>query len=450
MATKSATSRFASRLPVALFAVAAAVLIQGLIARSGHDDGRAALPDPKQMALLSTGRIGTPKVIELWEQRVHDVPSSATFRIRLADSMLAQAGETGDLSLYEKAEGIARSAVEIDPTNASANLTLASALSGQHDFAGALNLAEGVLARTPKSVDGRIAAGDSRLELGDYAAAAKVYAELATELPSTPSILSRQARMAALTGGLDHAIDLAREALVGAGEDDLDTYTGAFYWFQLASYEYQGGRYDDAAASLEAALQVEPRHIGSIELRGKVLVAQGRYDEATMLYESLLRRSDAADLRGELAKLYAHDGRADDARRQIERGAELARVAATQYPAERRHLIGFLSDVDPAFAVQLAREDLDLRADVQSYAWLAWSLLQDGKADEAATYIDEAMRLGTQDSWMLYQAGSVYAAGGDSSRARTLLTAALDLNPEFDLVHAQRARDLLDGLPVSE
>lgn len=448
MAAKSATSRFAGKLPVALFAVAAALSIQGIMARSGQDDGRAALPDPKQMALLSTGRIGTPKVVELWEKRVHDVPASATFRTRLADSTLALARETGDLSLYATAEGIARSAVEIDPTNESANLTLASALSGQHDFEGALQLANGVLSRTPNSVGARIAAGDSHLELGNYDTAIKVYTELAIELPTTPSILSRQARIAALTGGLDEAIDLARQALIGAGEDDLDTYTSAFYWFQLANYQYQGGRYDEAAATLGSALLVEPRHIGSIELRGKVLVAQGNYDEATTLYEELLQRSDAADLRGELAKLYAHAGRADDARRQVERGLELARVAATQYPAERRHLIGFLSDEDPAFAVQLAREDLELRADVHSYAWLAWSLLQDGKTDEAATYIDEAIQFGTQDTWLLYQASSVYAAVGETGKARTLLTAALDLNPEFDLVHAQRARELLDGLPV--
>ncbi len=448
MASKSATSNLARKVPVALFVAAIAILAQGLIARAMQDDGRAALPDPQQMALLSVGRIGTPNVITLWEERVQAVPGSATYRTRLASSNLALAGETGDLTLYEKAEGIARSAVEIDPANESANLTLASALSGQHDFGSALELADGVLARTPKSVGARIAAGDAHLELGEYDAATKVYTELGQELPRAPSILSRRARIAALTGGLDQAVELARQALIGAGADDLNTFTGAFYWFQLANYQYQTGRYDDAAAMLRSALQVEPDHIGSTELLGKVLVAQGHLDEATQLYEDLLQRTNAADLRGDLAKLYAYAGRSDDAQRQIELGFEIARTQAAKYPAERRHLIGFLADEDPAFALQLARDDLELRTDVQTYGWLAWSLLQAGEADEAVTYVDEALRLGTQDAWLLYQAGSVYAAVGDVDQARTQLSAALDLNPEFDLVHAQRARDLLASLPM--
>ena len=319
MASKSATSTVAHKVPVALFLAAIAILTQGLIAGARHGDRRTALPDPQQMALLSMNRIGTPNVVELWEDRVQAVPGSATFRTKLASSTLALAGETGDLSLYAKAEGVARSAVEIDPTNESAILTLASALAGQHDFRGALELADGVLARTPKSVGARIAAADAHLELGQYDVAAKLYTELGTELPAVPSIVSRRAHIAALTGGLDQAIEFARQALIGAGEDDLDTFTAAFYWFQLANYQYQDGRYNDAAATLHSALEVQPAHIGSIELLGKVLVAQGRLDEATTLYEELLQHTDAADLRGELAKLYQHAGRTDDARRQIER-----------------------------------------------------------------------------------------------------------------------------------
>lgn len=448
MASKSATATVARKVPVALFVAAIALLAQGLIARAGQRDEQA-LPDPQQMALVSTGRIGTPNVVKLWEDRVRAVPGSATFRAKLAGSILSLAGETGDLSLYAKAEGIARTAVRIDPLNETADLTLASALSGQHEFDATLDLAEAVLERTPKSVGARIAAGDAHLELGQYDAAITLYSELAAELGGVPSMLSRQARVAGLTGELNQAVELARQALIGAGQEDLDTFTGAFYWFQFANYQYQAGRYDDAAATLRSALQVEPKHLGSIELLGKVLVAQGRFDEATTLYEDLLMRSDAADLRGELAKLYQRAGRTEAARGQIERGLAIAREQAGKYPAERRHLIGFLADEDPVFALQLAREDLELRADVQTYGWLAWSLLQAGQADEAIRYVDDALRLGTQDAWLLYQTGSVYAAVGDVDRARTQLDAALELNPEFDLVHAQRARDLLNGLPAA-
>jgi|CXWL01.1.fsa_nt_gi tetratricopeptide (TPR) repeat protein len=447
MASKSATSTVAQKVPVALFIAAIFILMQGLIARERQDGAGASLPDPAQMAVLSLGRLSSSDIVELWESRVQATPSSPTFRSRLAASKLSLAGQTGDLSLYGEAEAIARSAVAIDPSNESANLTLASALAGQHDFAGALELADGVLERTPRSVNARIAAGDAHLELGDYAVAEQVFAELGDELPGVPSILSREARIAALTGRLNEAIDLARGALVAAGEDDLDSFTAAFYWFQLANYQYQAGRYDDAASTLDAALEVEPDHIGSIELLGKVLSAEGNYDDATRLYENLLKRTDAADLRSELSKLYALVGRFDESERQVALGLDIARQQAVRFAAERRHLIGFYADHDPDEAVRLARADLEIRSDVQTYGWLAWALLQAGEPEEALTYVESALALGTEDAWLLYQAGSVYAAVGDVDRARTLLTQAIDLNPEFDIVHAPRARALLEGLP---
>jgi hypothetical protein len=69
------------------------------------------------------------------------------------------------------------------------------------------------------------------------------------------------------------------------------------------------------------------------------------------------------------------------------------------YPAERRHLIGFLADHDTAFALRFARQDLEIRSDVETHAWFAWSLLQAGQADEAAIHVDDALRLGGDDAW---------------------------------------------------
>jgi tetratricopeptide (TPR) repeat protein len=443
MATKSATSGVARKIPVALFGAALFMAAPGVLSRTGSDGRKTGLPDPQQMAALSLNRVATVDTVKLWENRVAATPRSATFRTKLAGANLTLASETGDLGLYATAEGIARSATALEPENDSAELTLASALSGQHNFPGALAIADSILQRTPGAVNARIAAADAHLELGEYPGAFDEYDRLARELPDVPSILSRRARQAALTGRIEDAVSLARRALSGAGEDDLDSFTGAFYWFQLANYQYQTGQYDAAVATLRSALVVQPAHIGSTELLGRVLTARGDLAEAIELYEKLLERTDAADLRGELAKLYAATGRAEDADAQIRRGLDIARTKAGKYPAERRHLIGFLSDHDPAFALQLARQDRVLRGDVHTSAWLGWSLLQAGKVPDAVIHATDSLRLGTQDAWMLYQAGSVFAAAGNNQQANELLERALTLNPNFDLVHAKRARQLL-------
>jgi tetratricopeptide (TPR) repeat protein len=446
MTSKSAIKAKSYKIPVALFVVALTVLAQGVIARVGRANDRPGLPNPRDMAVLSLGRQSATNIVKLWEGRVDASPTSSAYRARLASSLLSLARQTGDLSLYEQAEGVARMATQLDPKSDTADLTLAAALAAQHDFPGALALAKEVLRRQPTSVNARLAIGDASLELGDYDRAETIYEGLAVELAGVPSMLSRQARLLVVRGRTDEATELARQALIAAGQQDLDSYEAAFYWFQFANYLFQNGRYGEAEKMLRAALEVQPEHLGSIELLGKVLVALGKFEEATKLYETILKRTDAADLRWELARLYAHAGRAHDAELQTDLGSALAKKAAVRFPAERRHLIGFYADTDPTEAVRLARADVELRQDVYSYGWLAWALLQAGQPNEAVPYADQALAQGTRDAWLLYQAGSVFAAVGDTARARVLLSDALEMSPQFDLVHAQRARDLLATL----
>jgi Tfp pilus assembly protein PilF len=58
-----------------------------------------------------------------------------------------------------------------------------------------------------------------------------------------------------------------------------------------------------------------------------------------------------------------------------------------------------------------------------------------------------ALAFGTQDARLLYHAGMIAAAIGDSGRARTQLSDALTLDASFDPMSAQRARDTLSTLP---
>lgn len=427
---------------LAAFVVAGALFWGAPVATGGGDD----LPDPEAMALLGDGHNSSADNVSFWSERVAAVPTSSGFRTQLAAAQLALAGDIGDLAGYEVAEQTAARAVAATPTDASALLVLAAARAAQHDFSGALLLAERVLSAEPGAVGALLAAGDARMELGDYVAARGNYDEASRLVGGEPAVLSRFARLESIVGSPDRSIELARDALIGAGDIDLRRADAAFYWFQLATFEYRRGEYGDANQSVRNALTIDPANSGSRELLARILVAQGAYGEATAVYEDMVAGGGGADLHGELAKLYALAGRDADAAAQVELGLAVAASQADRFPAERRHLIGFLVDHDPVEALRLAELDLAQRQDVYAHAWYAWSLHRSGRFAEAAEAIVPALTFGTQDAWLLYQAGAIYASVGDTERAKHLLSSALAVSPEFDLVHAEAARALLAAL----
>jgi tetratricopeptide (TPR) repeat protein len=408
--------------------------------------GRPDLPSPAAMAFLGRAHNSSAENVEFWQARVDRSPRSAPALTQLANAQLALAGDTGDLAGYEVAETTAARAVGLTPEQPGALLALAHSLAGQHDFAGALRLAEEVLDDNPVNVGALLTAGDSQLELGEYIDARLRYDRAAELTGGGAAILSRYARLEATIGSIDEAMFLARRALVEAADIDLRNADAAFYWFQLASYEFATGDASGAAGHLRDALRIDPTHPGSTELLAKTLTALGDDTAAIDIYEQMLDGGGAADLHGELARLYERAGRTADARQQIDLGLAVAAETADRFPAERRHLIGFLAEHDPAEALRLAELDLATRRDVQTHGWYAWALFRNGRFDDAAVAIVPALTYGTEDALLRYHAGEIMAAVGDTASARALLTSALDLNPNFHIQDVARARELLADL----
>lgn len=422
--------------------------------------GQPQLPDPDAMALLGDGRRSSAEVVDFWQQRVADAPRVVDHRVRLAGAQLTLAGDTGDLEGYELAERTLLGAVSPAPEDPDVLLTLAAARAGRHDFAGALELADRVLADEPDSTSALLAAGDAQLELGHYQAAGDAYRRAAAEVGELAPVLSRLGRLEASIGSLSNAHRLAERALIDAANHDLRRADAAFYWFQLASYDFALGRVDAAVGHVATALEIDPGHLGSLELQGKVLAAAGDLEGAAAVYENLVGDGGAADLHGELAKVYERLGRSDDAAEQIRLGLAAAAEAADRFPAERRHLVGFLSDHDPVEARRLAELDLSERQDVFAHAWYAWTLYRTGDVAGARVAIDPALAYGTEDARLLYQAATIlYAAAGlddaaeaplasgdDRTRAFDLISRSQELNPLFDIEHGERAAELMAEL----
>ena len=104
---------------------------------------------------------------------------------------------------------------------------------------------------------------------------------------------------------------------------------------------------------------------------------------------------------------------------------------------------------DPAGTVALARAAYARRPSIKAADTLAWALFKAGQTAEARRYADEALRLGTHDPLMLYHAGMIAQAQGDSAAARDFLARALEHNPNFSPLYAPLARQALANLSTA-
>ena len=435
------------KLPAALFATAGLIAGAALLRDDPSTAGQVeALPDPELMLANGYGYDPLPEVVATWRDRVHENPGDYLSRTQLGRSLVNLAKETGDLVLYERAEAQLRIAATAAPNDVPAQTGLATSLSAQHEFTAALEILEGAQDQRPTDLGIRAAIADAHIDLGEYDAAFAELEDVVEEYPDNVATLSRQARVAALTGHNEDAVDYARRTLIRAADFGIRPSESAGMWFQLAFFQYQAGMLDEAEETLRSGLRIDEDHLGSLELLGKVLVAQGRLDDAAELYEDILARTPAADLHGLLAEVYDALGREADADEQIRLGLAVAEEQVGRYPAERRHLAGFFADHDPETFLELMREDVATRQDVGGLDLLAWALYLNGDIDGARTEMAQAMALGTQEASLLFHAGMIEAEAGDEGEARELLEGALELNPGFDLGDAALARSTLADL----
>jgi len=73
-------------------------------------------------------------------------------------------------------------------------------------------------------------------------------------------------------------------------------------------------------------------------------------------------------------------------------------------------------------------------------------LCKNKRYKEAAEAMAEALKPGTKDASLFYHAGMIHAGLGEKDKARDYLKKALDLNPHFSLLQAEKARKALDDL----
>ncbi|CAM3195049.1 Tetratricopeptide repeat protein [Sphingomonas antarctica] len=206
-------------------------------------------------------------------------------------------------------------------------------------------------------------------------------------------------------------------------------------WLQSGVVELSRGRWDDAEALFRKADQTFPGYWLIEAHVAQMAALRGKLDEAAQAYHTIIARTGQPDVIDALAVLYRVAGNGPASRAWAARSAPvwdrrlgMLPEAAYAHALEHELVLG-----DPARALSLARANMAARPYGDSVTMLAWALIANGKADEAARLVEALNKTQWRTAQQYGALSQAYAMLGDSTRSDAARDTALDINPRaFD------------------
>lgn len=389
----------------------------------------------------------TDQLISDTRAKLDAAPDDADAHALLGTAYLQLARETGDPANYGRAAEVLDRALELDPDNLQALIGQGSLALSRHEFAVALEVGERALAinDTVPRVYGLI--GDALVELGRYEEAVSTI-QIMVDLRPDLASYSRVAYLRELHGDLDGAIDAMQRAVAAGGGNVENT---EYVRVQLGNLHFAAGDLTAAEGAYAASLARLADYPYALAGMARVTAARGDLTEAIDLYERASANIPVPELVIGLGEALEAAGRREEARDQYALVEAMGQLLEANGVRSDLELAAFLAEhgSDPDAAVALARDALALRPTIFAADALAWALHAAGDEEGAARYADESLRLDTDNSLILYHAGVIAAANGETDVARDRLSRALALNPAFSPLHAPRAEGALAELDRS-
>lgn len=419
-------------------ALPAILLNYGPFAGGDSDSTMATLSVP---AVL--GRSATTPGIQQLEERVKANPQDFGAKLNLANSYLQAVRETGDPTLYARTDAVLADAAKLDPGNPELLATQGILALGRHQFTKALDLGKQALAADPERARYYGVVADAQIELGMYDEAVANLQEMVNRRPDFAAY-SRIAYLRELYGdpeGAIEAMDFAIEAGATAPENV------AWAQAQVGDLFFGLGRFEDAT---QRYLLAEGRLAGyplALAGRARVAAANGDFERARSLYQQAFEQMPAAGYATALGEIAAKQGDGAAAERYFGTVRAIDALAVANGENTDLEFAAFLADHGSATeAVKKARDGYASRPSVHGADTLAWALYRNGEIVEAQRYAREALRIGSRDALVLFHAGMIEKAAGNTEEARALLQQVVNVNPRFSVLHAGEAEAALAEL----
>lgn len=376
-------------------------------------------------------------------QLIERVPDSAAGYNHLAFLYIKEARRTGDFSLNTKAESAVRKALEIAPAEETSRKLQASLHLTFHRFDEALKLGNELVEEYPNDAFVHGVLTDANVELGNYDEAVQA-AQKMVDLRPNSNAYARVAHIRSLHGDHPGAVEMFKQAARTA--DPTDKEAQSWCLVQLGDELWKNGKYVEAERAYDEALANLSGFYLALAGKGPVRAAQEDFDSAVKYLTEAQAIVPNAETIILLADIYTKLGNTERANEQK------ALVQATEknlgQAGDQKRLALFWADRDVNLkeALEIAEREYAAKKDIFTADVYAWCLYKNGRIKEASSVIKQAMRLNTNDARILYHAGMVEKAKGNSAEAKRLLNLALRTNPRFDLLQADKATAAAEAL----
>lgn len=356
-------------------------------------------------------------------------PNDVATLQRLAEALLLRARTQPDARDAAQAGAWIRRALRLAPDSAKSWELQAWYEMNRHRFREALVALDRARKIAPLNAVSLGLQADALVELGRYDAALAAVQTLLERYPGLPAY-SRAAHLRFLHGDTAGAIELAQSAVMAGRPRSEET---AWVLLQLSDLYLQDGQFAQAENAAAAAAETFPGLAASAAQLGRVRIAQGRFEEALAWYRQAAQAQINPQYILAMYDLTQRLNRPAEARRQAALLDAMARLDEKDAGLNRRVFAAFFA-ARPGRALQaerLARLEMRTRPDIYSEDALAWALYRQGKIEDAARHLEQALKLGTLDAGLHYHAATIFRAAGQHTRADVLLQSALQRNPHI-------------------
>jgi tetratricopeptide (TPR) repeat protein len=439
------------RVPAILIAAVATFAVALGVLSVVNDSSAPRQPDPSarvpaaaatELSAAATTRSASARIRRL-QAAVRAAPDSAVPYTRLAEAYLQSVRETGDPSLYARADEALRRALRIDPREVSA-LTASGGLAlARHDFRAGLELGRRAQRLAPDSTQPLAVIADALVELGRYDEAATTLQRM-VDLKPNLAAYARVSYFRELHGDLDGALRAMSLAVsAGAGAKENVAYVRSL----LGSLQLMRGKTTAAGRTYRQALAQLPGHVPASVGVARVDAAQGRLGEAIRRLDGVVERLPLPEHVIALGEAELAAGRSAAGRRTLELVEVQRGLLARAGVNTDVELALFESDHGSARqGLELARRAWAAAPSVRSADAVGWALTRAGRPAEGLRWARRALRLGSRDPGFVFHAGIAAREAGQPALARRWLADVAGRRGALGPLRARAARRALRGL----